>query len=258
MEYQNYGLGFNTLGDSEVEASGSLAVNIHGDVNFASIEETPTARTRGAFADARTSDLSVGRTRVGATLSQDKSLAGGGTFRQSLNLALRHDSGDIAEGGAIELGGAVGLQAASGLSLDLSARTLLSHEESIDDWGISGGLRWTTEEFSGAGRGLSLVVKPEWGNAASRGDALLDGGVAGMTPSAADAGDDGDATRYHFDVRYGLALFRDGLLTPFVKGDAGDAESTQYGSAFSFGSFAAGVESAVDEDNAFIRYQREF
>ena len=259
VEYQNYGLGFTSLGDSQVDGGDSIALNIHGDISWATIDETPTARTRGSFAGASATSLDVGRTRVGATVSKDTALAGGGSFRQSLDLALRHDSGDIAEGGAIELGGALGLQAASGLSLDLSARTLLSHEESIDDWGVSGGLRWTSEAFSGAvGRGLSLVVQPEWGNAASRGDALLDGGVAGMTPSAADAGDDGDATRYHFDVRYGLALFRDGLLTPFVKGDAGDAESTQYGSAFSFGGFAAGVESAVDEDNAFIRYQREF
>ena len=263
VEYQNYGLGFNSLGDSQQEASGSIALNIHGDINFASVEETPTARTRGNFADARASSLDVGRTRVGATVSQDRDLAGGGSFRQSFNVALRYDSGDITtDGGGIELGGAVGVEAASGLSLDLSARTLLNHDEDVDEWGVSGALLWRSQAFAGGGRGLSLVVRPEWGNTESQSDALLDGGLAGVAGvgvgGVADASADDAAARYHFDVRYGLALFRDGLLTPYVSGDAGDAESTLYGSAFSFGGFAAGVESASDEDNAFIRYEREF
>ena len=261
IEAQSYGLGFTTLADAQRAGGEGLALNYHGDIQWANVEETPSARTRqsGEFADATGSEFSIGRTRLGATLSQTSDLDGGGVFRRSLDLALRHDSGDTAEGGAVEIAGEIGVDLAGGLKLDLTARSLIFHEEAIDDWGISGGFVWVTQP---SGLGLRLAFTPSWGNSASQADALL-GGRFGDGLSLPEA--DGDAAEseanYAFDARYGIPVLRDGVLTPFVSGDAGDASSVVYGSQYSFGGFAAGVEattSASDADTAFLRYSREF
>ena len=267
VQLDSFGLGFTTLRETGRNAGGrDITLNYYGDVLVGHIEETPTARTRGqaAFADAEGVELDIGRVRLGATLSQARGLAGGGVFTQSLDLALRHDSGDLAEGGAIEVGGAIGLDTRGGLRLDLSARTLLSHEEAIDDWGVRGGLAWVSQPGAG-GRGLAVSVSPEWGNTASRAGEIWGAGLGGVEETLGRSVDDadGDAASYAFDVKYGIPVLGEGLLVPFVTGDAGDIEaSARYGSEFSLGRFAAGVasEGSADDDaaTAFIRYSRDF
>ena len=270
LEVLSYGAGFNSLSEAQRDAVGgeSVAWNWHGDVQWAMVEETPTARTRaaGAFGgSAAGAEVSVGRARLGAEISQVQDLDGGGLLRRSIDLAVRHDSGDTAEGGAVEIGGSLGLDLVSGIKLDLTARTLLFHEESVEDWGVSGGFNWVSQPGAG-GRGLTLALSPEWGNSdvvaagagAGSGGLLADGfGVAdGVTPAGVGAGE----ARYGFDVRYGIPVLRDGLLVPYVSGDAGDVgESAVYGGAYSLGGFAAGVEAGdADAGNAFIRYERDF
>ena len=270
IEVLSYGAGFNSLSEAQRDAVGgeSVAWNWHGDVQWAMVEETPTARTRGAYAGAGAAgaELSVGRARLGAEISQVQDLDGGGLFRRSIDLAVRHDSGDTAEGGALEIGGSLGLDLVSGIKLDLTARTLVFHEESVDDWGVSGGFNWVSQPGAG-GRGLTLALSPEWGNSVSAGDGLLADGVGVATGLAGVGGDAGAGAgavvaRYGFDVRYGIPLLRDGLLVPYVSGDAGDVgASAVYGGAYSLGGFAAGVEAEAgdaDAGNAFIRYEREF
>ncbi|MCG8620991.1 MAG: autotransporter outer membrane beta-barrel domain-containing protein, partial [Proteobacteria bacterium] len=263
VEVQSWGLGFTTLRETVQEGRGQdVSLNWHGDVQVAMVEETPTARTRGTgtFDAVGTTEIEVGRARLGAEVSQVVALDGGGVFSQSFDLAVRHDSGDLAEGGAVEVAGAVGLDLPVGLRLDLSARSLLFHEESVEDWGVRGGVAWVSQPGYG-GRGLTLSVVPEWGNVAGRGDALLAGGVEAVAGAGGVAAGDEAVARYGFDVRYGIPLLRGGLLVPYVSGDAGDVgESAVYGGAYNLGRFAAGVEAAAGDDagNAFIRYQRDF
>ena len=268
VEWQSWGVGFTSLWETVAEGAGrDVSLNWHGDVQMAMVEETATALTRrsGAFDGLGGSEIEVGRARFGAEVSQVVALDGGGVFTQSFDLAVRHDSGDLAEGGAVELAGAVGLDLPVGLRLDLSGRTLIFHEESVEDWGVRGGLAWVSQPGYG-GRGLQLSVVPEWGNVAGRGDALLAGGVeavaaGGLAGVEAGAGDGLAEVRYGFDVRYGIPLLRGGLLVPYVSGDAGDVgASAVYGGAYNVGRFAAGVEAAAgdDEGNAFVRYKREF
>ncbi|MCG8624521.1 MAG: hypothetical protein MJE68_21320 [Proteobacteria bacterium] len=271
VETLSYAVGFTNLGDAREDGRAGLALNYHGDVSFASVEEAPTTRTRnsGAFEDATGSEISQTRARLGARLSHTRQHADGdGESRSSLGLAFRIDDGDTAEGGAVEIDGGLGVTLGDNLRLDLRGRTLLFHEEAVDDWGVSGGFVWRGNP-TGAGRGLAVAVTPEWGNTVSRADALLGDGFGFGTGYGVGAGSSGDGSgsgsadgkaRYGFDVRYGLSVLGDDLLVPYVRGDAGDGASAVYGGAYSFGGFATGVEvDAVGEDNnAFVRYSRDF
>ncbi|MCG8620939.1 MAG: hypothetical protein MJE68_02905, partial [Proteobacteria bacterium] len=85
-------------------------------------------------------------------------------------------------------------------------------------------------------------------------------GAGSSGDGSGSAGGSAGKARYGFDVRYGLSVLGDDLLVPYVRGDAGDVGAAVYGGAYSFGGFATGVEvDAVGEDNnAFVRYSRDF
>ena len=255
VEAETASIGFNTLADGRRQADGSaVSLNFEGDVSYASIAETPTQQTRDAFLAARAIDLSVARVRLGGVISKHSVLDSGGIFRQSLRLAVRHDSGDILEGGAVELGASASLELVRGLTIDLSVRTLLFHEESLDELGLRGRIAWSAPDANG--RGLQLVLAPRWGNTESQSDALLDGGYHYYAEAGSDGDDD---ARYAFDIRYGIPVFRGGLLTPFITGDAGDIAGASYGGLFTYGDFTAGVEAVGgDTGKAFSRYSRDF
>ncbi|MCG8623573.1 MAG: hypothetical protein MJE68_16475, partial [Proteobacteria bacterium] len=93
IEVFSYAAGFNSLSEAQRDAVGgeSLAWNWHGDLSFASVEETPTARTlaAGVAESGAGSELSVGRARLGAEISHSRELDGGGLFRRSIDLAVR-------------------------------------------------------------------------------------------------------------------------------------------------------------------------
>ncbi|MCG8626357.1 MAG: autotransporter domain-containing protein [Proteobacteria bacterium] len=252
IEMTSLAVGFNRLAEAGRDRPGGSVIswNWHGDASLTNVEETPSLTTQAHFDDPTGSEISVGRVRLGATIAQTKNLDDGvGVLRQSIDLAVRHDSGDIAEGGAVELGGVLGVDLVSGIRFDVTARTLLFHEESIDDWGVRGDFNWVANP-DGGGRGLEVRLTPEWGNSESQADGLLRDGVAGLAPGE-------EATRYGFDVRYGIRLLRGGLLVPYV---AGDGDGVVYGGRYNWDGFAAGVESGVADDvgNAFVRYQRDF
>lgn len=249
VETESLGLGF----DAQHEY-----VTIHGDVTHTSIKETPTEATRTHFANAQAEaiDLSQTRVRLGARFTHRQDLASGnGTAHQSLDVAVRHDIGDTADGTAVELGGGIGVAFKHGLQLDVTARTLLFHDD-IEEWGVSGGFVWVAQPQH-AHRGLRVTLAPTWGNTQSQADAVLGGGIAGFDASDAQTTPQAES-HYAFDVRYGIPLDGEGLLTSFVMGDAGDVGTTTYGSQYSFGGFATGVEVSAGESQAFIRYRQEF
>ena len=255
VETESLGLGFAVQPNAQHEY-----LTIHGDVTRTSIEETPTEATRTHFANAEAEavDLAQTRVRLGARFTHRQDLASGnGTAHQSLDVAVRHDAGDTIEGTAMELGGGIGVAFKHGLRLDLTARTLL-FDDDVEEWGVRGGFVWVAQPQH-AGQGLQVTLAPTWGNTQSQADAVLGGGIASFDASDVQTTTQAES-HYAFDVRYGIPLEGEGLLTSFVMGDAGDVGATTYGSQYSFGGFATGVEVTADDSQgtAFVRYSREF
>ncbi len=97
--------------------------------------------------------------------SREIAMAGGGMVRPSLEVGLRHDGGDVDEGMGMELGGSIRFASTGGLTIELNARALLTHEEEdVKEWGAGGLLRLDPGQL---GRGFALEVEPSMGGAAS-------------------------------------------------------------------------------------------
>ena len=140
--------------------------------------------------------------RLGLEGSWPMALEAGGSLTPRLETGVRHDGGDAESGFGVELGGGLAWNApASGLSLDLSGRTLLAHEdEDFEDWGVSAGLVFDPAPASQ--RGLSFTLRHELGGAATGGlDALF-------APEPLDRRVGGDGTgRWTAQAAWGLPAF---------------------------------------------------
>ena len=252
VEMLSYGLGFKTLLDARSDAGSEVGLSLKGDAALTEIEET-TSATSPTPNEGGTLEADTGHVRLGLEVDVSRGLAEGGQLTQSLGVSYRYDTGDAREGGGLEVDAGIGVDLPSGIRADIKVRSLLGHADDIDnDWGLSGNFAFTTY----GGGGLSLSLSPVWGNTASHGDTLFEHGVGAVALPSVDA--DAREARYAFDVRYGIPLSRDGLLTPFISGDAGYMDYATRGVQFSQGGFAAGVESNAYQGNAFIRYNREF
>ena len=116
----------------------------------------------------------VTRLRLGVEGGWAVPLGGGGGLTPAIELGLRHDDGDAEAGFGVEIGGGFTWSApASGLSLDVSGRTLLAHEDNdFEDWGVSAAVAFDPNPASE--RGLSLTLRHELGGSAKGGlDALF-------------------------------------------------------------------------------------
>ncbi len=116
-------------------------------------------RTR--FLEASGSDVT--RLRLGLEGSWEIALEGDGSLTPRLETGLRHDGGDAETGFGVDLGGGLEWSAPMlGLSLDLSGRTLLAHDDGgFEDRGFSAGLTFDPDPASK--RGLSLTPGHEYG-----------------------------------------------------------------------------------------------
>ena len=114
-------------------------------------------------------DTRVGSNRLRLALDGSRAftLENGAVLKPSVELGLRHDSGDAETGAGIELGGRLRyINAVSGLSVEASARTLIAHEASgFEEWGISGAIRL---DPGASGRGLSFTLAPTLGVTSSK------------------------------------------------------------------------------------------
>ncbi len=131
---------------------------------------TSSEKTR----DLAASESDVSRLRVGLEGSWGLALAGGGNIVPKLEFGARHDGGDADTGFGVELGGGVAWRDPGlGLTLDLSGRTLVAHDDSgLEDRGVSAQLSFDPEPVSG--RGLSFGLGQDWGGRAQGGlDALF-------------------------------------------------------------------------------------
>ncbi len=136
-----------------------------------SSDRIPSPQARSAIA---ASEADVTRLRLGLEGSYRMALEGGGMLMPRLEVGMRHDGGDAETGFGMELGG--GLAWADprlGLSLDLSGRALLTHEDGdLNDRGISASLILDPDPASE--RGPSLNLRQDLGGQATGGlDALF-------------------------------------------------------------------------------------
>ena len=151
------------------------------------------------------------RLRLMLEASREVAMDGGGTFRPSVEAGLRHDGGDVDEGMGVEVGGRLRFtNPGMGLTFELNARGLITHEESdVSDWGVGGMIRIAPGK---AGRGLALTVEPSVGETAG-GTARL-WGIKDASRLAKEEIEDLDP-RVRAEVGYGLDAWG-GLLTPYA------------------------------------------
>ena len=124
--------------------------------------------------DLAASESDVSRLRLGLEGSWGVALSGGGSVTPKLELGARHDGGGAETGFGVELGGGLAWRDPKlGLTLDLSGRTLVAHDDGgLEDRGVSARLSYDPEPSSG--RGLSLSLGQDWGGRAQGGlDALF-------------------------------------------------------------------------------------
>ena len=132
---------------------------------------------------------------------------GGGALTPRLEVGLRHDGGDAETGVGADVGAGVEWSApASGLSGELSARGLLTHEaHGFRGRGIAGSLAWDPRPESS--RGFSASLRQTMGAQASGGmDTLLG------RETMADLGRSGatsDRRRLELELGYGFGVFDD-------------------------------------------------
>ena len=126
----------------------------------------------------------------------------GASLTPKLEVGARHDGGDAETGFGIELGGGIAwVDPAFGLTLDLSGRTLLAHEDGdLEDRGYAAALGFDPRPASE--RGPSLSLRQELGARATGGlDALF-------APAPLDERTGAEATgRWSLEAAYGFRAF---------------------------------------------------
>ncbi len=164
----------------------------------------------GSLAGARGES---GRVRAVLDGSRTFSFASGAALTPSLELGVRHDSGDAETGTGLEVGAGLGWADPSrGLDMALKVHGLAVHaERGYGEWGVSGSLRLVP---GNAGRGLSMSLTPSYGADPSGSGRLW------ALPASAGLAANGAAElsgRFDAEAGYGLALFGGGFTgTPNV------------------------------------------
>ncbi|MXY38602.1 MAG: hypothetical protein F4Y62_02200 [Rhodospirillaceae bacterium] len=165
---------------------------------------TTSEKTR----DLAASQSDTTRLRLGLEGSYRIAMEGGASLVPKLEIGARHDGGDAESGFGVELGGGIAwTDPELGLSLDLSGRTLIAHEDSdFEDRGYSASLGFDPNPATA--RGPSLSLRQDWGGQATGGlDALF-----APDPLAERTGDGGSTaatSRWAMEAAYGFPVFGD-------------------------------------------------
>ena len=128
----------------------------------------------------------------------------GASLMPKLEIGARHDGGDAETGFGIEVGGGIAwVDPSLGLSLDVSGRTLLAHEnDDLKDRGFSAALGF--DPAPATRRGPSFSLRQDFGGQASGGlDALFD-----AAPLEDRSGSEA-TSRWSMEAAYGLPVFGD-------------------------------------------------
>ena len=177
------------------DGSGGPALALTSDAMW---QRMSSDRTHGMLS----SESDTTRLRLALEGSYRVALEGGGELVPKLEVGARHDGGDAETGFGVELGGGLAWRdPALGLSLDVSGRTLVAHEDGdLKDRGFAAQLAF--DPAPATQRGPSLGLRQELGGQAEGGlDALFQSDpLDDRTGSKA-------ASRWSMDAAYGLPLF---------------------------------------------------
>ncbi len=190
-------------------ARGELAGGGRGGLSLSLTSDALWTRTDSeATRDLAASSSATTRLRLGIEGGWRLALGRGMSLAPTLEAGARHDGGDAGSGFGVELGGGLAWAApALGLSLDVSGRALVAHEDGgMEDMGFSAALAF--DPAPGGGRGPSLGLRRDLGGRSAGGlEALLrpaapdsrEGGGAGGAAAA--------AGRWAAEAAWGLPAF---------------------------------------------------
>ena len=180
--------------------SGGLELALESD---AMVVRTDSDSTLGATGRLEGAKADVSRVRLALDGSWRIMLEGGAALTPSLEVGVRHDGGDAERGFGADLGAGLTFTDLQGLTFDVSARTLVTHEESgFEEHGLSATLAFDPTPSSQ--QGLSVSLRHTLGAPATGGaDALLG------RKTLAGLGDYGNEDGGQFDVEagYGMSAF---------------------------------------------------
>ena len=165
--------------------------------------------------------LDMRRARVSLEWKHGYEVYAGHEVAAVLEVGARYDDGDAGNGGGLELGGGLHYVSPGGrLKVEGRGRMLATGHTGYEEWGASGTIQFDSH---GRGRGLSVRLVPEWGEAGSGVQALWDQGVSdlpegGFVPTRG---------RLHAEVEYGLPRFAG---TPYARLYVVDGGARAFGS----------------------------
>ena len=238
--------------EAPAEGGAELAVKSDAMVVRTTSEAVSTDTSNLAAAEA-----DVTRLRFGLEGSRAFRFAGGASLTPSVELGMRHDGGDAETGFGADIGaGFAWSDPALGLSADMRARGLLTHEDgNFSERGFAGSLAW--DPASDSARGPSLSLSQTVGAEASGGvEALLRPETGKALDAANDDGAALEGRTFEAKFGYGFAVANGRYTgTPelgFGMTDAGRevvlgwrlAEETRTGLAFGLDVEGARQESA--------------
>ncbi len=233
--------------------SGAVTVRFKADGHVSEIKTDG-----GDQINPLTSDIQ----RVQAALegTHECPLDGGRVLLPTLEIGLRHDSGDGLEGTGVEIGaGARYTDPQRGLTVEGSGRYLVTHSDDYDEWGFQGSVR---VDPGSDRRGLALSLMPSWGAYQSKVDQV-------WSQDAVHALSQGDREpmkgRLDVAADYGLsALSGRGLLTPYARLSLGGGTGTyrlgsrlEIGTAFNLSIEGGRLRDAQGESKPGIQFQVE-
>ena len=147
-------------------------------------------------------DSDATRLRLGLEGSYRMALEGEASLTPKLEIGARHDGGDAETGFGVEIGGGIAwVDPGLGLSLDVSGRTLLAHEnDDLKDRGVSASLAF--DPAPATRRGPSFSLRQDFGGRAQGGlDALF-------APAPLEDRTGSEATsRWAMEAAYGFPAF---------------------------------------------------
>ena len=184
-----------------------------GGAELAVTSDTMAVRTTSEAVSGDTGNLAaaeagVTRLRLGLEGSRAFRFKGGASLTPRVELGVRHDGGDAETGFGADVGaGLAWSDPARGLSADMRARGLLTHEDgSFRERGFAGSLAW--DPAPGSARGPSLSILQTVGAQASGGVEALLGAQTAQALEAANENAANELERRALEARlgYGFAL----------------------------------------------------
>ena len=160
-------------------------------------------------------DVGVQRVRLALEGSHEQRGLWGSILTPALEVGLRHDGGEAAQGAGLELGGELRyVQPELGLTVEGRGRVLTTHRAATEEWGVGGKIQL---ELGADRQGLSLSLSPSLGVAASGTHTLWQQGVVPGSPLGLPSSGVTDVTsRLDAQADYGLlAMGGQGMLTPY-------------------------------------------